>query len=125
MSQMHSHTHTHTHAYTHTHMHMHTHTHARTHTHTHTTPHHYAYVGIHVFDALTGREIHDSGAFRHQLDVVSLALSHAGLSNQRLLAFIDKNHDLYVTSVRGPHAFNAIRIGMCEIVFVKFNDYIT
>ncbi|MGJ8945890.1 hypothetical protein AB9K17_23655, partial [Salmonella enterica subsp. enterica serovar Kentucky] len=63
------------------------------------------YVGIHVFEALTGREIRESGAFRHHLDVVSLTLSNAGLSNHRLLAFTDKNHDLYITSVRGPQAF--------------------
>ena len=72
-------------------------------------------VGIHVFEALTGREIRDSGAFRHQLDVVSLALSNAGLSTNRLLAFTDKNHDLYVTSVRGPQSFSPIRIGTCSI----------
>ena len=68
-------------------------------------------LGIHVFEALTGREIRDSGAFRHQLDVVSLALSNVGLSNNRLLAFTDKNHDLYITSVRGPQAFKPVRIG--------------
>ena len=71
----------------------------------------YVHVGIHVFEALTGKEIRESGAFRHQLDVVSLALSNAGLSTHRLLAFTDKNHDLYVTAVRGPQAFNPTRIG--------------
>ena len=86
-----------------TYVHVVYHTHTHTHTHFHT--------GIHVFDALTGREIRESGAFRHQLDVVSLSLSHCGPSAQRLLAFTDKNHDLYITSVRGPHAFSAIRIG--------------
>ena len=78
----------------------------------------YVCIGIHIFEALTGREIRESGAFRHQLDVVSLALSNAGLSNHRLLAFTDKNHDLYITSVRGPQAFNPIRIGMCSTCYM-------
>ena len=46
-----------------------------------------------------------------QLDVISLALNHAGPTSQRLLALLDKNHDLYLTPARGGGAKRTISLG--------------
>jgi intraflagellar transport protein 80 len=34
------------------------------------------------------------------LDISELALDQAGMANERKLAFVDKNRDLYITNVR-------------------------
>ena len=49
-----------------------------------------------------------------QLDVISLALNYAGPASQRLLALLDKNHDLYLTPARGGGARKTVSLG--EIV---------
>lgn len=56
---------------------------------------------IHIFDAFTGKEVGDGQPLHHQLEVLSLSLSHAGPSQQRLLTFINKNHDLHLVPARG------------------------
>eukprot|EP00731_Ephydatia_muelleri_P030250 Em0021g773a len=51
---------------------------------------------VHIYDALTGKERTDR-TVKHQTEVTSLALSNVGTMAERLLAFMDKNHDLYLT----------------------------
>lgn len=54
------------------------------------------FIGICFFDALSGRELSDP--LHHKLEVDQLDLSRSG--TQRLLAFTDKNHDLFVIQAR-------------------------
>ena len=56
----------------------------------------FIFVGIYFFDALSGRELSES--LHHKLEVDQLHLSRSG--TQRLLAFTDKNHDLFVVQAR-------------------------
>ena len=47
-----------------------------------------------------------------QVEIVSVSLSHAGSGLQRQLAFIDRNHDLFLTLVReGPATMRIISLG--------------
>ncbi|XP_030007718.1 intraflagellar transport protein 80 homolog [Sphaeramia orbicularis] len=57
---------------------------------------------IFLFDALTGKALGDGKPLTHRLEVVEIALDQRGLSNERKIALIDKNRDLYLTSVRYP-----------------------
>ena len=70
---------------------------------------------VHTFDTVSGKELGDGHPLHHNLDVLAVSLSHAGPSSQRLLALVDKNHDLYITSVRGPQANKIISIGSYTI----------
>jgi len=38
--------------------------------------------------------------FLFQTEIVEIALDQKGLTNERKIAFIDKNRDLYITSVK-------------------------
>ena len=52
---------------------------------------------VRVLDAHTGRAV---STINHNLDVLEIALSHfSGDMNERRLAFIDQNRDLYITPV--------------------------
>ncbi|KAM8768934.1 intraflagellar transport protein 80 homolog isoform 2-T4 [Acanthopagrus schlegelii] len=53
-----------------------------------------------LFDALTGKSLADGKPLTHKLEVVEVALDQCGPSNERKIALIDKNRDLYLTSVR-------------------------
>ncbi|KAI4815665.1 hypothetical protein KUCAC02_005802, partial [Chaenocephalus aceratus] len=53
-----------------------------------------------LFDALSGKALGDGKPLTHKLEVVEIALDQSGPSNERKIALIDKNRDLYVTSVR-------------------------
>ncbi|XP_029964849.1 intraflagellar transport protein 80 homolog [Salarias fasciatus] len=53
-----------------------------------------------LFDALTGKVLGDGKHLTHKLDVVEIALDQSGPSADRKIALIDKNRDLYLTSVR-------------------------
>uniref|UniRef100_A0A671U1G4 Intraflagellar transport 80 homolog (Chlamydomonas) n=1 Tax=Sparus aurata TaxID=8175 RepID=A0A671U1G4_SPAAU len=53
-----------------------------------------------LFDALTGKALADGKPLTHKLEVVEVALDQCGPSNERKIALIDKNRDLYLTSVR-------------------------
>ncbi|CAJ1065332.1 intraflagellar transport protein 80 homolog [Xyrichtys novacula] len=53
-----------------------------------------------LFDALTGKALGDGKPLSHKLEVVEVALDHCGPSNERKIALVDKNRDLYLTSVR-------------------------
>ena len=56
---------------------------------------------FHLFDAVSGRELGDSQPLTHHSNITTLSLSQAGPASESLLAFIDKNNDLHVSSVHG------------------------
>ncbi|XP_070685192.1 intraflagellar transport protein 80 homolog [Pempheris klunzingeri] len=53
-----------------------------------------------IFDALTGKALGDGKPLIHKLEVVDVALDQCGPSTERKIALVDKNRDLYLTSVR-------------------------
>nr|XP_020471287.1 intraflagellar transport protein 80 homolog isoform X1 [Monopterus albus]XP_020471288.1 intraflagellar transport protein 80 homolog isoform X1 [Monopterus albus]XP_020471290.1 intraflagellar transport protein 80 homolog isoform X1 [Monopterus albus] len=53
-----------------------------------------------LFDGLTGKALGDGKPLTHKLEVVEIALDQCGPSTERKIALIDKNRDLYLTSVR-------------------------
>ncbi|KAL5004430.1 hypothetical protein ScPMuIL_017886 [Solemya velum] len=55
---------------------------------------------IYVFDAQNGKQIGDGKPITHKLEVLEIALDQCGPSSERRLAIVDKNTDLYLTSVR-------------------------
>lgn len=55
---------------------------------------------ITLYDATTGKPINDNKPVLQGLDVHQLCLNQCGSINQRYLAVIDKNRDLYLTPVR-------------------------
>uniref|UniRef100_G3P721 Intraflagellar transport 80 homolog (Chlamydomonas) n=1 Tax=Gasterosteus aculeatus aculeatus TaxID=481459 RepID=G3P721_GASAC len=55
---------------------------------------------IFLLDALTGKPLGDGKPLTHKLEVVEVALDKCGPSTERKIALIDKNRDLYITSVR-------------------------
>ena len=57
-----------------------------------------------------------------QLDIISLALNYAGPTPQRLLALLDKNHDLYLTPTRGGGAKRTISLGERRCHKVDFRE---
>uniref|UniRef100_A0A1A7YHY2 Intraflagellar transport 80 homolog n=1 Tax=Iconisemion striatum TaxID=60296 RepID=A0A1A7YHY2_9TELE len=52
------------------------------------------------FDIMSGKPVGDGKPITHKLEVVEMALDQCGQSNERKIAFIDKNRDLYLTYVR-------------------------
>jgi intraflagellar transport protein 80 len=54
---------------------------------------------VHLFDSSSGKPLNDGRPFTHRLEVSELALDQVGLHNQRKLAFVDKNRDLFVTGI--------------------------
>ena len=67
--------------------------------------------GVRVFDALTGKEVGEGKSLVHKCEVVCVGLSQSGPPTERLLALLDKNHDLHITTVRGPQANTTVPIG--------------
>uniref|UniRef100_A0A6Q2XZP2 Uncharacterized protein n=1 Tax=Esox lucius TaxID=8010 RepID=A0A6Q2XZP2_ESOLU len=55
---------------------------------------------IFLFDALTGKALGDGKPLTHKMEVVEIALDQCGPSSERKIAVIDKNRDLYLTSLR-------------------------
>lgn len=55
---------------------------------------------VFLFEAQTGKAIGDGKPLIHKIEVVLIALDQCGSSNDRRIALIDKNRDLYLTSVR-------------------------
>ncbi|XP_030071802.1 intraflagellar transport protein 80 homolog [Microcaecilia unicolor] len=55
---------------------------------------------IYLFEALTGKPVGDGKPLTHKIEIVEIALDQKGLTNERKIAFIDKNRDLYITAVR-------------------------
>ncbi|XP_064394634.1 intraflagellar transport protein 80 homolog [Halichondria panicea] len=92
---------------------------------------------VHAFDALTGKELGEGKPLVHKTEVVGVALSQCGPPTERLLALLDKNNDLYITTVRGPLANTTqalgtmvssvawnngsnILVGMCDTKFIAW-----
>lgn len=55
---------------------------------------------VYIMDTLNGKHIGDGKPFTHKLDIVMIGLDQQGPANERLLAFIDKNRDLYLQEVK-------------------------
>ncbi|KAM4771325.1 intraflagellar transport protein 80 homolog [Rhinophrynus dorsalis] len=55
---------------------------------------------IYLFDALSGKPLGDGKPLTHKLEIVQIALDQGGPANERKIAFIDKNRDLYISPVR-------------------------
>lgn len=53
-----------------------------------------------LFDALTGKAFGNGKPLTHEMEVVDIALDQCGPLKERKIAFIDKNRDLYLTSVQ-------------------------
>ncbi|XP_063349936.1 intraflagellar transport protein 80 homolog isoform X1 [Pelmatolapia mariae] len=53
-----------------------------------------------LFDALTGKALGDGKPLTHKQEVLEIALDQCGPSTDRKIALIDKNRDLYLTTVR-------------------------
>ena len=54
---------------------------------------------VHLFDASTGKALNDGKPFSHRLEIMEIALDQTGLPNQRKMAFVDKNRDLFLTGI--------------------------
>ena len=75
---------------------------------------------VRIFDAHTGRAV---STINHNLDVLEIALSQfSGDMNERRLAFIDQNRDLYITPVMKEQPVRALcatcvkcLCGMCYV----------
>uniref|UniRef100_A0A8B9FWK3 Intraflagellar transport 80 n=1 Tax=Amazona collaria TaxID=241587 RepID=A0A8B9FWK3_9PSIT len=55
---------------------------------------------IYIFEALSGKPLGDGKPLAHKTEIVEIALDQKGLTSERKIAFIDKNRDLYITSVK-------------------------
>ncbi|XP_062068405.1 intraflagellar transport protein 80 homolog isoform X4 [Lepus europaeus] len=55
---------------------------------------------IFLFDATTGKPLGDGKLLSHKNEILEIALDQKGLTHDRKIAFIDKNRDLYITSVK-------------------------
>lgn len=55
---------------------------------------------IYVFEALSGKPHGDGKPLTHKIEVVEIALDQKGPANERKIAYVDKNRDLYITPVR-------------------------
>ena len=53
---------------------------------------------VHLFDD-KGKALNDGKAFQHRLEIAEVALDQVGHSHQRKLALVDKNRDLFLTSL--------------------------
>ncbi|XP_070947287.1 intraflagellar transport protein 80 homolog isoform X2 [Macaca nemestrina] len=55
---------------------------------------------IFLFEASTGKPLGDGKFLSHKNEILEIALDQKGLTNDRKIAFIDKNRDLCITSVK-------------------------
>ncbi|XP_047420570.1 intraflagellar transport protein 80 homolog isoform X3 [Sciurus carolinensis] len=55
---------------------------------------------IFLFEASAGKPLGDGKLLSHKNEILEIALDQKGLTNDRKIAFIDKNRDLYITSVK-------------------------
>ena len=53
---------------------------------------------IRLFDTATGKPLGDGKPFQHKNEILQIALDQQGNPNERRLAFIDKNYDLFLLS---------------------------
>uniref|UniRef100_A0A6I8NS05 Intraflagellar transport 80 n=1 Tax=Ornithorhynchus anatinus TaxID=9258 RepID=A0A6I8NS05_ORNAN len=55
---------------------------------------------VFLFETLTGKPLGDGKLISHKNEIMEIALDQRGLTSERKIAFIDKNRDLYITSVK-------------------------
>ncbi|XP_074819769.1 intraflagellar transport protein 80 homolog isoform X2 [Natator depressus] len=55
---------------------------------------------IYLFEALSGKPLGDGKPIIHKTEITEIALDQKGITNERKIVFIDKNRDLYITSVK-------------------------
>ncbi|XP_059507049.1 intraflagellar transport protein 80 homolog isoform X4 [Stegostoma tigrinum] len=55
---------------------------------------------IYLIDAISGKPLGDGKPLVHKIEVMEVALDQFGSANERKIAIIDKNRDLYIASVR-------------------------
>ncbi|XP_074224840.1 intraflagellar transport protein 80 homolog isoform X3 [Camelus bactrianus] len=55
---------------------------------------------IFLFETSTGKPLGDGKLLSHKNEILEIALDQKGLTNDRKIAFIDKNRDLCITSVK-------------------------
>ncbi|NWV07561.1 IFT80 protein, partial [Ptilonorhynchus violaceus] len=55
---------------------------------------------IYIFEALSGKPLGDGKPLTHKTEIMEIALDQKGLTSERKIAFIDKNRDLCITSVK-------------------------
>ncbi|XP_060130415.1 intraflagellar transport protein 80 homolog isoform X2 [Zootoca vivipara] len=55
---------------------------------------------IYLFEPLAGKPLGDGKPLTHKTEIMEIALDQKGHTNERKIAFIDKNRDLYITSVK-------------------------
>ncbi|KAM8954240.1 intraflagellar transport protein 80 homolog [Pelodytes ibericus] len=55
---------------------------------------------IYLFDALSGKPLGDGKPLTHKIEIVEIALDQGGPTNERKIAFVDKNRDLFISPVR-------------------------
>ncbi|XP_053315521.1 intraflagellar transport protein 80 homolog [Spea bombifrons] len=77
---------------------------------------------IYLFDALSGKALGDGKPLTHKIEIVEIALDYGGPANERKVAFVDKNRDLYISPIRkfGKEQ-SAIKIGTM-VHTVAWND---
>ncbi|XP_072320219.1 intraflagellar transport protein 80 homolog [Eucyclogobius newberryi] len=76
---------------------------------------------IYLFDALTGKGFGDGKPLTHKMEVVDVALDQCGPFSERKIAFIDKNRDLYLTSVHHGRQPKICKIGSM-VHCMQWND---
>uniref|UniRef100_A0AAV2J5C6 Intraflagellar transport 80 n=1 Tax=Knipowitschia caucasica TaxID=637954 RepID=A0AAV2J5C6_KNICA len=76
---------------------------------------------IYFFDALTGKAFGDGKPLTHNMAVVDVGLDQCGPRNERKVAFIDKNRDLYLTSVNHGQQPKVCKIGSM-VHCMQWND---
>uniref|UniRef100_A0A2C9JF99 Uncharacterized protein n=1 Tax=Biomphalaria glabrata TaxID=6526 RepID=A0A2C9JF99_BIOGL len=55
---------------------------------------------IYVFDAQTGKAMADGKPISHKVEVMDIGLDQCGVTSERRISLVDKNRDLFITSVR-------------------------
>ncbi|XP_039612497.1 intraflagellar transport protein 80 homolog isoform X1 [Polypterus senegalus] len=55
---------------------------------------------VFLIDALSGKPLGDGKSLLHKMEIMEIALDQYGSANERKLALIDKNRDLYIALVR-------------------------
>ncbi|XP_005092728.1 intraflagellar transport protein 80 homolog [Aplysia californica] len=55
---------------------------------------------VYVFDAQTGKTMGDGKPITHKVEVMDIGLDQCGITAERRITLVDKNRDLFLTSVR-------------------------
>uniref|UniRef100_A0A6I8Q145 Intraflagellar transport protein 80 homolog n=1 Tax=Xenopus tropicalis TaxID=8364 RepID=A0A6I8Q145_XENTR len=77
---------------------------------------------IYLFDALSGKALGDGKPLTHEKEILEIALDQGGPSNERKIAFFDKNQDLYICPVRNfGREQKSIQIG-ASVHALAWND---